>query len=327
MLRASARPLAQAYDVALLDLDGVVYIDGAPVDHAVEALAAAEAAGMRRAFVTNNALRPPGEVARGLDGLGVPATVRDVVTSAQAAGRVLADRVAAGSAVLVCGGPGLVEAVAERGLRPVTTAAENPSAVTTGYDPAMDYARLAEASLVLGTGALWVATNSDATVPSLRGRLPGAGATIAFLATAAGRDPDVVAGKPHPALHQESVQRTGARHPLVVGDRVDTDIAGAVAAGCDSLLVLTGVARLPELLTIRHRPTYLAPDLRGLLAVHPAPEATGWRVERAGDELVAYPPRSRRDGDDGLDGWRSVLAAAWVAADAGRPARGVHGLG
>lgn len=325
-LRASDLPLVHAYDVALLDLDGVVYVDGHAVPHAVESVAAARAAGQRAAFVTNNALRPPDEVAHRLTAIGVDADTADVVTSAQAAAREVAGRVPDGSRVLVCGGAGLVSAVEERGLRPVTAASEDPAAVATGYDPSIDYSRLTEAALALRAGLPWVASNTDATVPTRRGQLPGAGATVAFLATASGRTPDVVAGKPHPALHRESVLRTGAVRPLIVGDRLDTDIEGAADAGVDSLLVLTGVTALPDLLRPGPRPSYLAADLRGLLVAHPDPRTTGWSVRRDGDVLVASPPRRPRAGDDGLDGWRSVLARAWSDAAAGTPTRGVAGL-
>jgi HAD superfamily hydrolase (TIGR01450 family) len=327
-MRGSARPLAETHDVALLDLDGVVYLDGHAVEHAPEALAAAAALGMRRAYVTNNALRTPADVAAKLTSFGVPATAEEVVTSAQAAARVLAERLPAGSPVLVCGGAGLREAVAARGLRVVDIAAAHPAGVTSGYDPEMTYARLREASIALGHGALWVASNRDATIPSGAGRVPGAGATVAFLATASGREPDAVAGKPHPALHQETVERSGALSPLVVGDRLDTDIAGAVAAGVDSLLVLTGVAQLPDLLVTRWRPTFLAADLRGLLAAVPDPAQTGWTVRRDGDALRLTRPNgsSRTLQEQWLDGWRTGLNAAWEAQDEGHPVRALHGL-
>ena len=325
-LRASDGPLVADYDVALFDLDGVVYLDGHAVPHAVESVAAAQAAGQRRAFVTNNALRTPEEVAERLTALGVETDAGEVVTSAQAAAREVAARVRPGSAVLVCGGAGLVAAIEERELRVVERADDAPLAVTTGYDPAIDYARLAEAALALRGGAAWVASNADATVPTRRGQLPGAGATVAFLSTASGRSPDVVAGKPHPALHRESVLRTGAHRPLVVGDRLDTDIEGAEEAGVDSLLVLTGVTGLADLLRPGPRPTFIAPDLRGLLIAHPDPRDTGWTVTRRDDVLIASAPQEPRPGDDGLDGWRAVLAVAWSDAADGTTTRAVEGL-
>lgn len=314
------------YDVALFDLDGVIYVDGHAVPHAVEAVAAAHAAGQGRAFVTNNALRPADEVAARLTALGVDTDATEVVTSAQAAARELADRIDPGSRVLVCGGAGLVSAVEERGLVAVSSADDAPVAVTTGYDPVIDYPRLAEAALALRAGLPWVASNTDATVPTGRGQLPGAGATVAFLETASGRRPDVIAGKPHPALHRESVLRTGSRRPLVVGDRLDTDIEGARNADVDSLLVLTGVTAVADLLRPGPRPTYLARDLRGLLVAHPDPAHTGWRITRAGDRLLASPPPRPRPDDDGLDGWRAALAVAWADAERGTDTAEVVGL-
>jgi glycerol 3-phosphatase-2 len=327
-MRGSSRPLAETHDVALLDLDCVVYVDGHAVEHAPEALERAAAAGMRRAYVTNNALRTPGEVAERLTSFGVPADVSDVVTSAQAAARVLADRLPAGANVLVCGGRGLRAAVRERGLTPVGTWAEDPVGVTTGFDPEMTYARLREACIAVGHGAVWVASNGDVTIPSGVGRVPGAGATVAFVAAAGGREPDAVAGKPHPALHRESVERSGARNPLVVGDRLDTDIAGAVAAGVDSLLVLTGVARPADLLESPWRPTFVASDLRGLLVAMPDPDDTGWTAVRDGDGLILSPPPGPAADPAArwLDGWRTGLATAWREQDSGRAVRALHGL-
>ncbi len=235
-------PPATCYDVALLDLDGVVYLGGHPIPGAAEALGKAAASGMRLAFVTNNASRTPAAVAAQLTALGVPARAQDVITSAQAAARLLAERLPPGAPVLVVGGIGLRAAVRERGLRPVSVASERPAAVVQGYAPGLTYDLLAEGALAVDAGAWYVASNADATLPTPRGRQPGNGSLIQVIATATGRSP-VVAGKPEPPLHAEAVARSGARHPLVVGDRLDTDIESAVRSGADSLLVLTGVTR------------------------------------------------------------------------------------
>lgn len=327
-LRGSPVRLVEVYDVALLDLDGVVYVGEQAVPHAAQALGQARGAGQRLAFVTNNALRPPSAVAEQLRRLGVSATAEDVVTSAQAAARVLRERLPAEGRVLVAGGEGLRLALAEVGLRPVADADEAPRAVVTGHDPEQTWRRLAEAALALAAGLPWVASNTDSSIPSARGALPGAGAVVALLATATGRQPDAVAGKPHPALHQESVERTQARHPLVVGDRLDTDIEGATTAGVDSLLVLTGVTGPGELLAAPpgRRPSYLAEDLRGLLVPHPSPRRTAERVQageavarvRSGVVSVAGPDR--------LDRLRAACVCAWQASDMGQAARDVEGL-
>jgi HAD superfamily hydrolase (TIGR01450 family) len=323
-LRASGEPLDAAYDVALLDLDGVVYIGGAAIPGAAQALHKAEASGMRLAYVTNNAFRTPAAVAALLTSLGVPAAAQDVVTSAQAAARLLAERLPAGSPVLVIGGTGLRMALRERGLRPVSTAADKPRAVVQGFAPDVSYSTLAEGGLAVRAGALFVASNADLTIPGRHGIAPGNGSLIQVIATATGIQP-LVAGKPEPPLHRESVLRTGAAHPLVVGDRLDTDIEGAHRAGTDSLLVLTGVTRPADVVLAppSQRPTYLAEDLAGLLEPHPGPEKItaeepggyscgGWTAHRDGDRLELTGQGER------IDGLRALCAAAW-AGDADGP--------
>jgi glycerol-1-phosphatase len=336
-LASSAEPLAGRYDVALLDLDGVVYIGPAAVPHAAQALAGARAVGMRLAFVTNNAARPPSAVAQQLTGLGVRADPGEVVTSAQAAAHYLAGRLSPGAPVLVVGTTGLHDALVERGLTPVTSADDQPQAIVQGYSPELTWRQLAEGAVAINRGLPWVATNLDATVPSARGRLPGNGAMVAALRHATGREP-VSTGKPDPTMHRESVERSGARRPLVVGDRLDTDIAGANAVGAPSLLVLTGVTSVAELLAapVGARPTYLAADLRGLLDRHPAVSAAegrvscrGWVVAVGGDALVLDEAATGGTagpgaGGDWLDAVRALAVAAWQAADS---ADGVRGAG
>ncbi len=317
-LRGSSEPLASRYDVALLDLDGVVYLGGSPIPGAAEALGKAVASGMRLAFVTNNASRTPSAIAAQLTGLGVPARAGDVITSAQAAARLLAEHLPAGAPVLVVGGMGLRMAVRERGFRPVTTAADDPAAVVQGYAPDLSYPLLAEGGLAVAAGALFVASNADATLPTPRGRQPGNGALIQVIATATGRAP-LIAGKPEPPLHAEAVARSGARHPLVVGDRLDTDIESAVRSGADSMLVLTGVTRPLEavLAPARLRPTYLAENVAGLLGPHP--EVTGadgsyscggWHATVDDRGQVALTGSGAA-----LDGLRALCAAAWSAGE------------
>ncbi|HEX6469595.1 MAG TPA: HAD-IIA family hydrolase [Streptosporangiaceae bacterium] len=316
-LRGSTRPLSEAYDVALLDLDGTVYVGSRPLPGAGEALGKARASGMRLAFVTNNASRTPSSVAALLSGMGVPATAADVITSAQAAARMLAERLPPGSRVLVVGGMGLRQALRAHGLRPVSTAAERPAAVVQGYAPDLSYALIAEGGQAVADGALFVGSNGDLTIPGVPGQRPrpGNGSLLQVIRTATGVDP-VVTGKPERPLHDEAVLRTGARSPLVVGDRLDTDIEGAHNGGADSLLVLTGVTDPLTLVTAAPglRPTYVAADLAGLLTPHPAVrhgadghECGGWRAAWA-------PGRDRLEltGDgDRIDGLRALCGAAW----------------
>ena len=327
--RGSAEPLDTIYDVGLLDLDGVVYLSGTAIPGAAEALRKADAAGMRLAYVTNNAFRTPAAIAALLTSFGVPAAQEDVVTSAQAAARLLAERLPAGAPVLVIGGSGLRMALRERGLRPVSTAADHPLAVVQGYSPNVSYSMLAEGGLAVAAGALFVGSNGDLTLPSRRGRQPGNGSLLQVIATATGVRP-LVAGKPEPPLHNESVLRTGARHPLVVGDRLDTDIEAAHRVDADSMLVLTGVTGPAEavLAPPSQRPTYLAEDLAGLLEPHPgitekdgAYGCGGWTARLDGDRMELTGDGER------IDGLRVLCAAAWtqeaadsVSEEAVRPA-------
>lgn len=331
-LVGTERPLQETFDVALLDLDGVIYRGGSAVPHASEALAAATEAGMRLAYVTNNALRPPDAVAERLTGFGVPATADDVVTSAQAAARLLAEQLAPRSRVLVTGGKGLRQSVEERGFEPVDSADDDPAAIVQGYDPEISYARLCEAALAIRAGCLWVASNLDSTVPAERGLLPGAGSFVALLRTATDREP-LVAGKPERTLHEESVRRTGAQRPLVVGDRLDTDVEGAVRAGTPSLLVLSGVTSPPGVLRAppEARPSFLGADLRALHAAAPHVVVEGRSASVGGQccELRAGRLRWHRTDSSGspddLDGLRAACAVAWAAADAGEEISGVEG--
>ncbi len=311
--RGSRASLSDHYDAALLDLDGVVYLGGVPIPGSAAALAEAAGRGMRLAFVTNNASRTPHAIAAQLAGMGIEAAATDVVTSAQAAARLVAGRFPAGSAVLVSGGTGLRFAVRERGLRPVTTADSKPVAVVQGYSADLTYGLLAEAALAIRAGAWFVASNMDATLPTTRGPQPGNGSLVQLLISATGQQP-VVAGKPEPPLHAESVERVGAKRPLVVGDRLDTDIEGAHNGGADSLLVFTGVTRPAEALLApaSQRPTYIAADLSGLNAGHPEVTRTeggfscgGWLARPGGDwlQVSGY--------GDPIDGLRAVCAAAW----------------
>ena len=317
--------MSRRYDAALYDLDGVIYLGSEPIAHAAASVGAARADGLRAAFVTNNASRRPAAVAAHLTELGIPAEPADVVTSAQAAVRVLRELLPAGAVVLIVGSAGLSDEVAGAGFRPVREAGPEVAAVVQGHDPATGWPLLAEAAVALRAGALWVATNTDSTLPSPRGPLPGNGSMVAALRAATGLAP-LVAGKPEPALHLESVARVQAQRPLVVGDRLDTDILGAVRGGADSLLVLTGVIDLPALLSapVGMRPTYVAADLRGLTEPQPAVTITefeaacdgvtvGWcdgRVELAGTDVAAL---------------RAACALAWFRADAAAAAAAAAG--
>jgi ribonucleotide monophosphatase NagD (HAD superfamily) len=222
--------------------------------------------------------------------------------------------------VLAVGGEGLMAALRERGLVPVDSADDDPAAAVQGYGPDLRWSQLAEMAFAVNRGVPWYASNTDLTIPSGRGIAPGNGAAVEAVRYAVrGRSP-IVAGKPLPPMHRETVLRTGAKRPLVVGDRLDTDIEGAYAGGVDALLVLTGVTTPAALLTAEphRRPAYVGRDLRDLLA--PQPEVAsvdggfrcgGWTARAAGGALTA-------EGDgDALDGLRALCGAAWTHAGGG----------
>jgi glycerol-1-phosphatase len=313
--RGSNRPLAEIYDAALLDLDGVVYRSDSAVAHAAEVVSELRRRGMAIGYVTNNASRTPEQVAAYLRELGIPATAADVVTSAQAGARLVTELVPARSAVLVVGGDGIVEALKERALQPARTLAESPAAVLQGYGPEVGWVQLAEASYAIEAGLPWIATNMDRTIPTSRGIAPGNGALVAAVATATGATP-IVAGKPESPLHHESVLRLKAARPLVVGDRLDTDIEGACRVGADSLLVLTGVTSPATLVAAdpMHRPTYIAADLRGLLTSQPLVEVEARGRARCRGWMVVVGETIKIDGaGDPVDGLRALCAASWSA--------------
>src|SRR5262249_15181875 len=157
------------------------------------------------------------------------------------------------------------------GLRPVSMASERPAAVVQGFAPGLSYDLMAEGAQAVMAGAVFVASNRDTTIPGRGGVIrPGNGSLIQVIRTTTGVDP-IVTGKPELPLHRETILRTGAERPLIIGDRLDTDIEGANNGGADSLLVLTGVTDPRTLLaaTPKERPTYVSADLNGLLAPHP----------------------------------------------------------
>ncbi|MEU7908938.1 HAD-IIA family hydrolase [Actinoplanes sp. NPDC049118] len=277
--------LVGAYDLVIFDLDGVVYLIDKPIDGAAQAVERLRSAGTAVAYATNNASRRAADVAALLTGMGVSAAADEVLTSAGAAAAMLAERLPAGAPVLVVGAEALRAEVRDHGLTPVERLEDGPVAVVQGYGPDVGWRILAEASLAVRAGALWMATNTDRTLPSPRGPLPGNGSLVSVLRTALNRDPDVIVGKPAPALFETAASLSRSARPLVVGDRLDTDIEGAVGAGMDSLLVLTGVSGAADLLHApkQRRPVYVAADLSGLFG-----EAEAARIPAAREELGGW---------------------------------------
>jgi len=305
--------LAQQYDCLLLDLDGTVFRGHVLTEGAAESL---DKAPGRKLFVTNNASRSADQVADHLRDIGLKATADDVVTSAQSAAHVLAAQLAPESRVLVVGTDSLADEIAAVGLQPVRRSQDKPHAVVQGHSTETAWINLAEAALAIRAGALWVAANVDATLPTERGLLPGNGSMVAALKAATDAEPQV-AGKPSPTLLTDALARGDFRAPLVVGDRLNTDIAGANAAGLPSLMVLTGVNCARDAVRAAHeqRATYIGYDLRSLhqdanvLAVGPQP---AWHVETGDMSVTVSTGADDEDGDE-LSIIRAVANAVWTS--------------
>jgi len=321
--------LAQAYDTALLDLDGVVYIGDDAVPGVISALNQAhDDYGMTLTCVTNNASRSSQRVADHLQELGLQVTAEDVVTSAQAGAAELAKLIPQGSNVFVLGSKDLAREVELVGLNPSHDVSQTYDAMIQGYWPDMPFRILEFAASVLRTGVPWVATNMDMTIPTPTGVAPGNGTVITALGETVNRTPTLVAGKPETPLMQQSIDRTNAKRPLVVGDRLDTDIHGANNVGIDSLLVLSGVTTIEEILRapVELRPTYLAWDASAVLIAQNGTETKdqvttcgGWKV--ASGDLLGQ--------GDGLDAVAAIAVAYWngdISLDSGLQALSSIGL-
>lgn len=323
----SVAPL-DGVDLVLADLDGVVYKGPDAIPHAVESLNRA-AETVRVGYITNNASRTDASVAGHLNELGLHVAPSDVVTSPQAAVRLLAEHVPAGSTILVVGGDGLVDEVTKAGFGVTRSAEEDPAAVIQGFAPEVGWRELAEAAFALQgrteAERPWIATNTDWTIPVARGIAPGNGTLVSAVHTAVGRLP-LVAGKPETAIFEEAIARFGATKPLFIGDRLDTDILGANRAGIASAIVLTGVDGAKQLIAAdaNSRPTYILRDLRGLSEPYPAASTArdgsvtvgGATVTIQGDDV-----RIVREGDDELDLLRAACRAIW---DSGRAIYGLN---
>lgn len=323
----AATPL-DGIDAVLVDLDGVVYAGAGAIPHAVESLNRAKrdrAVG----YITNNASRSDASVARHLGELGLDVAPDDVVTSPQAAMLLLEPQVAPGALVFVVGGEGIVTELEKRGYRVTRSADDAPDAVVQGFDPSVGWRELAEASFALNAhggpdsaspGIPWIATNMDWTIPVARGIAPGNGTLVSAVHTAVGRFPSV-AGKPETPIFEEARRRFGADRPLMVGDRLDTDILGANRAGIASAVVLTGIDRAKQLLAAdaKSRPDFILGDLRELHLPYPVAEPARGGGFRVGDARVRIDGGRvviGAEGDGGLDLLRAACAAIWQSGTA-----------
>jgi glycerol 3-phosphatase-2 len=237
---------ADVYDGFLVDLDGVLFRGSIPIAGAAQALTRLRRLAPVR-LVTNNAFRTPEQVRAHLARLGFDVAADEITTAAQAVGWALVEQLGPGDGrrVLVVGGDGLRAAVAAAGfevLRPKDAQHHDVVAVAQGFTPDTSWRELAAAGYALADPQVaWVAANLDLTLPTDRGIAPGNGALVDVVAQACGRRPLSV-GKPAPGLFARAMASMDSLRPLVVGDRQDTDIAAAAAAGLDSVLVLTGVS-------------------------------------------------------------------------------------
>ncbi|MHC3000588.1 HAD-IIA family hydrolase [Microbacterium sp. HJ5] len=314
---ATASPL-DGVDVVLADLDGVVYAGAGALPHAVDSLNSARD-GRRLAYITNNASRTDASVAAHLSELGLPTAADEVVTSPQAAMRLLAERIAPGSTVLVVGGDGLVDEVEKAGFVMTRSAEDAPAAVVQGFAPEVGWTQLAEAAFALKVpeeegGIPWIATNTDWTIPQARGVAPGNGTLVSAVHTAIGRLA-TVAGKPEVPIFEEAVARFGARHPLFLGDRLDTDILGANRAGIASALVLTGIDRPKHVLAAPagSQPTFILGDLRELHEPYPEVRVKDGAATVRGATVAIDGPDVRivSTGERPVDLLRAGAAAIW----------------
>lgn len=317
------------FDGVVCDLDGVIYRGHAVVPHAVESVLSAIAAGVQVVYATNNASRSPAEVSAHLDSLGLPGLASRIVTSAQAGAQYVAQRCPRGSRVLAVGGEGVSLALLEAGLTPVPAQAASSVqpvvAVLQGYGAQVAWTDLAEAAYAVQAGALWVATNNDSTLPTDKGVAPGNGALVGAVRQAVATDP-VVVGKPHTPLYDLSVSVLGTSPELTlaIGDRLDTDISGAAAAGMDALFVFGGVHGWADIVGVDlpARPRFVATDLRSLHLMYESPvqdlrDPALWvcgqahaSVSESGALVMAQ--------TGGLnERLRAALAALWHAGDTG----------
>ena len=335
-LLGSDLPLAQTYDVALLDLDGVCFAGDARVEHAAAGVNGARDCGMRLSFVTNNASRAPQTVVDKLARNDIRAVPGEIFSAAMDAAALLGEHIPAGSPVLVVGGEGLRDALTAEGFAVVESADDRPAAVVQGWDPAVDWAMMSEGLYAVTGGAIHVATNLDATLPTERGFALGNGSLVAAIVNASGREP-LAGGKPFPGIYERALARAGGSRPLAVGDRLNTDHVGARAAGIPGLHVLTGVSTARDVVLARpeERPAYLHTDLRGLLEPHPRPvherrgEETEWIVGathcRIHDDVVLLDDEvalTGREAEITLNAYRALACAMWDHLDrhAGAPA-------
>jgi 4-nitrophenyl phosphatase len=253
----------------VLDMDGVVWKSDAPIGDLPKTFARIRERGLKFVFATNNGTKTPEEYRQKLSSLGVEVDTSQVVTSALAVAHMLdaTRKYPRGTKIFMIGGPGVREALEEKGfdLLPVERAPE-AKAFVMGIDRTITFDKVSEATLLVSAGVPFYATNTDRTFPTPRGEIPGAGSWLSVVTMATGVQP-IVAGKPFPTMMEFSLERleTSKEETLIVGDRLETDIASGQAAGCPTAAVLSGVSTREQVEAWKPSPTIIAESLAELV--------------------------------------------------------------
>lgn len=251
----------------ILDMDGVVWKADAPIGDLPKTFARIRARGLKFVFATNNGTKTPEEYRQKLSSLGVEVDASQVVTSALAVAHMLEQVYSRGTKIFMIGGPGVREALEEKGFELLSVErAPEAKALVVGIDRTITFDKVAEATLLVRAGVPFYATNTDRTFPTPRGEIPGAGSWLSVITTATRVEP-IVAGKPFPTMMDFSLERLGTskEETLVVGDRLETDIASGQAAGCPTAAVLSGVSTLEQVAAWKPSPTVVEESLAELV--------------------------------------------------------------
>lgn len=249
----------------ILDMDGVLWTDDQPIGDLPAIFTCIASLGLQVMLATNNATRSVAMFQQKLRAMGVEVQPWQIITSPQAVVTLLRQRFPQGGPVYVVGEQGLVDSLAEGGF---SSSQDDVIAVVAGLDRTLTYAKLKQAARLINRGALFVATNTDATLPTPEGLIPGAGSVIAALQTATGIEP-LLAGKPNPTMYQMAFERLNLppQQVLAVGDRLETDIAGGIQAGCQTALVLSGISTSDQARDSLYPPTIISQDLAQLVGL------------------------------------------------------------
>jgi 4-nitrophenyl phosphatase len=247
----------------IIDMDGVLWEGDRPMPGLVEFFAALRARGIRYVMATNNASQTPDQYVAKLARMGVEATREEVIGSGLAAALYLKNHARPGSRVFAIGEDGVRAALQENGFELIDLYENGADYVVCGLDRQLSWDKLATATLNIRAGATFIGTNPDTTLPTERGLTHGNGAVIAALVAATGVEP-IIIGKPEPIMYQLAIERLGVppEATVALGDRLDTDILGAVRTGIRSILVLSGISSRDQLAELDYAPTWVMDDIR-----------------------------------------------------------------